>query len=379
MESSSKTRKKVLMLIPAESASGGIKHYYSVLKGRFNIPVEYMHRGARNWPYREGKITELKRIITDLYTFYRKVNPEEYSLVQTSTSFGWFSLIRDGVYLFVARRKGIKTIAFYRGWSDKVQRRLERRGLWFYKRIFMNVSASIALSEKVASTLRGWGFTNPIYIETTLFDESLLTGINIDQHLQSKSARSKTELNVLFLARVEKEKGIFEALKAVRLLQESNPEKRINFTIAGSGRADEEIKTTIADLGLENVNILGHVSGDEKRDAYLHADCYLFPTYREGMPNSILEAMAFGLPVISRPVGSIPEIVKKENGFLSDSYEPKIFSSFLQQLLDNRQLQSEMSVINSNFAKQNFYSEVVLRRLEKIYSEVVDGTTDTGA
>ncbi len=373
------SRKKILLLVPAESASGGIKHYYHVLKSKFNLPVEYAYRGARNWPYHESKYTEIKRMITDYRAFYKLLKSGEYGLIQTSTSFGWAALIRDGIYILLARSLGVKTMVFYRGWNDKVRVKLEKRGLNFYKRVFLKTDVTLTLSQEVKDRLIGWGYSNPIHIETTLFDESLLEGVNIDEHLGQKAKSNQTRFNILFLARIEKEKGIFEALNAVKLLQLNNSGKEIHFTIAGSGRSDEKIQGTIKELGLKNVSVLGHVSGEAKKNAYLQADCYLFPSYREGMPNSILEAMAFGLPIVSRPVGSIPEIVKKENGFLSESYEPEVFADFLQQLLDNPQLQSEMSVINSNFAKQNFYSEMVLKRLEKIYSEVLNGTTDTGA
>lgn len=371
--------KKILLLVPAESASGGVKHYFQVLKSRFTLPVEYGFRGARNWPYRESTFAELKRMATDYYTFYKKAKSGEYAVVQTNTSFGWGALIRDGIYLLIARRQGLKTIVFYHGWNDKVRLSLEKRGLGIYKSVFLKADASITLSEDVKQKLIGWGYQNPIYVETTLVDELLLDGIDIDLHLQQKNNTPTALFRILFLGRVEKEKGIFEALEAVSQLQKANPEKQISFVIAGSGRADNEIAEVVSALGLKNVSILGYVSGKAKTDAFLNTDCYLFPSYREGMPNSILEAMAFGLPIISRPVGSIPEIIHKENGFLSESFEPQVFAEFLQQLLDNRSLQSEMSVINSNFAKENYYSSQVLKRLEKIYQEVGYGATDTRA
>ncbi len=373
------SKKKILLLVPAESASGGIKHYYQVLKSKFTLPVEYVHRGARNWPYHEGKFAETKRIFTDYLSFYRKLKTGEYCMIQTSTSFGWAALFRDGIFILIAKSLGVKTVVFYRGWNDKVRVKLEKRGLGLFKIAFFKTDATLTLSNEVKQKLLDWGYKKPIHVETTLFDESLLDGIDIDQHLSSKFNSKKNGFNILFLARVEKEKGIFEAIRAIKTLQEKNPEQNISFTLAGSGRAEEEITQLVAEMEVKNVSILGHVQGATKRDAYLAADCYLFPTYREGMPNSILEAMAFGLPIISRPVGSIPEIVKTENGFLSDSLEPAVFAEFLQQLVDNPALRKEMSFINGNFAKQNFYSSQVLQRLEKIYQEVGYGATDTRA
>jgi len=369
---------RIIVLVPGETASGGIKHYYKVLKGKFRLPVEYIYRGARNWPYHESRYTEIKRMISDYWAFYQKLKTGRYALVQTSTSFGWAALIRDGIYILIARRFGVKTIVFYRGWNDEVRKRLEKRGIALFKKVFFKTDATIALSQEIKTRLIDWGYKNPIHIETTLFDESLMKGVDIDRHLKEKENRPKNRFNVLFLARVEKEKGIFEALRAMEIVQRNNPNIHMTFTIAGSGRAEKELAAQLAKQSLSGMEMLGHVDGETKRDAYLNADCYLFPSYREGMPNSVLEAMAFGLPIVSTPVGSIPEIVTEQAGFLADTLDSETFAAHIQTLIDNADTRARMSAYNSNYAKQHFYSDRVLERLEKIYNETTHTRTQIG-
>ena len=64
---------KVLILSPAETADGGIKNYYQVLKDYFSIPVYYQYRGAREWPYRGSSFFEGLRLIKDYISYFINV------------------------------------------------------------------------------------------------------------------------------------------------------------------------------------------------------------------------------------------------------------------------------------------------------------------
>src|SRR3712207_2970921 len=84
----------------------------------------------------------------------------------------------------------------------------------------------------------------------------------------------------------------------------------------------------------------GYVRGADKIAALRTADVYLFPTeYGEGLPISILEAMAMQLQVVTRPVGGIADFfVDGEMGFVSDSVDPTVFADLVERLIDDRQL-----------------------------------------
>jgi glycosyltransferase involved in cell wall biosynthesis len=118
--------------------------------------------------------------------------------------------------------------------------------------------------------------------------------------------------------------------------------------------------------------VLGHVSGTAKAKAFLEADIYLFPSYSEGMPNSVLEAMSFGLPIVATTVGGIPFIVENGvNGFTTTERTPEILAGLLQQLINDKNLRYSMGIANSEKAKEAFYSDKVVQRMEQIYTRLL--------
>jgi glycosyltransferase involved in cell wall biosynthesis len=362
--------KRILIVVPGEFADGGINNYFKTLKDRFNLPIDYVYRGARYWPFRSGFLAETKRIITDLNIYYLKLKSNKYDIVQTNTSLGWASVIRDGLYLLLAQKRKIKTIVFYRGWDINFEKALNKFGLFLFKRIFFKTEVSIVLSAKFKSTLISWGYLKEIVVETTLFDESLLKGIDIKNHIQQKFSKKRDSFTILFLARLERKKGIYEAIETFKLLKVNN-KNSIKFIIAGSGKEYNNVKKTISEQKITDIDLIGHVEGISKVNALLNGDLYLFPTYSEGMPNSILEALAFGLPIVTRSVGAIPEIIDSRNGFHTDSYDPRIFANYIQSLIDDQTIRYQIASTNVLYAKNKFYSSSVLNRIEKIYNKML--------
>ncbi len=134
---------------------------------------------------------------------------------------------------------------------------------------------------------------------------------------------------VLFLGNLIPSKGLDDLLQAIPgvVTRSSN----VLFRLCGYGDA-ERIRRIIAERGLENfVELLGKISDDEKYRQFLSADIYTLPSYFEGMPGSILEAMAAGLPVIATEVGGIPEqVIDGETGYL---IQPGDVSSLTERLV----------------------------------------------
>jgi glycosyltransferase involved in cell wall biosynthesis len=371
------TAHKILLLVPAESASGGIKNYFSVLKDEFTLPVEYMIRGARTWPHRKGPVAELKRFRSDYRAFKHKLATGDYSLVQTSTSLGLFSVIRDGLYIRKASKNGLKTVVFFRGWNKNFERKLENYFLRLFRTFFFRADLFIVLSPDFKQKLQQWGYKKEILVETTLIDQKLLEGIDLEAHMAAKNASGKN-INILFLARTEIAKGLYEAIESFRIVRKNNPNHTVTLTIAGDGKEWDNMNRYLADNGVENVFVAGHVSGPAKAKAFLDADIYLFPSYSEGMPNSVLEAMSFGLPVVATTVGGIPFIIENGiNGFTTPEAAPEILAGLVQRLIDNKDLRHSMGIANSLKAKEAFYSDKVVRRMEQIYTRLLQDNKHT--
>jgi glycosyltransferase involved in cell wall biosynthesis len=116
-------------------------------------------------------------------------------------------------------------------------------------------------------------------------------------------------LRLIYIGRLVREKGVFEALDAIAQLHRSG--HRLQFDIAGGGKAEEELRKRVITLGLDQVvHFHGPVFGNEKTRLWQNADVLVFPSYSEGLPYSLLEAMAAGTPAITCPVGAIPDVVQ---------------------------------------------------------------------
>ena len=114
------------------------------------------------------------------------------------------------------------------------------------------------------------------------------------------------------------------------------------------------------------------MSGQEKKELLETANIFCFPSYGEGMPNVVIEAMAFGLPVVTRRVGGLADFFKDgEHGFFTTSKDPIIFADFIEKLLVNQQLYEEISLNNYQYARSNFLASCAAKRLEEIYRSVL--------
>ncbi|QIL77334.1 glycosyltransferase family 4 protein [Hymenobacter sp. HDW8] len=121
----------------------------------------------------------------------------------------------------------------------------------------------------------------------------------------------------LFLGRLGQRKGVYDLLKAVEDLKNKHPQTNLRFYLAGDGEI-EQVQQLIEAKGLiEQVKVLGWMGDEEKRHWLQQADTMVLPSYNEGLPMSILEAMAGGKIIISSRVGGIPDLVTEGvNGFL---------------------------------------------------------------
>ncbi len=133
-------------------------------------------------------------------------------------------------------------------------------------------------------------------------------------NLPEASDRDRQEgepLNILFVARFAKNKGIHILLDCVRELNAAGDQ--FQFNLAGKGPLFEYYRSKFA---FPNVNFLGFVPDEDLFDLYKTNDLFIFPTLFEGMPTVILEAMSYALPVIGTDTGAIPELVDDTNGVL---------------------------------------------------------------
>jgi glycosyltransferase involved in cell wall biosynthesis len=357
---------KVLILHPDFKETGGVGQYYGKLKGKFTIPIEHYIVGKR--PGEKGPWMRIYRSVFDYFRFIKRLANNQIEIVHANPSLDPKSLLRDGIFLLSARIMQRKTILFIRGWSKAFELKMERRGLWIFKVLYGKVNALIVLSAEFKKKLETWGFRQPIYLEVTIADDNALEGFDIHQTLSDRLKSEKWR--VLFISRIFKSKGIYETIKAVSILRTKYP--AIELIVAGEGGELESVKSFVQELALPNVLFTGFIRGEEKKNILKRAHILSFPSYYgEGLPNTIIESMAFGLPVVTRPVGGIADFFRnEEHGFATTSKDPEVIAGFMERLLLDQELYRRISLFNYKYAQSKFLSSQAAKRLEEIYKSL---------
>lgn len=185
------------------------------------------------------------------------------------------------------------------------------------------------------------------------------------EHVQNSS------LKLLFLGHVTEKKGVFDLLKVLASDREQFKHK-VKVTIGGIGEV-ERLEKTISDNHFNgDVNFAGWVNGNQKAELLSNCDVYVLPSYFEGLPISILEAMSYGKPVISTNVGGIPEIVKPGfNGWLFQPGDHQALNNIIREAMDNKELLKQYGN-NSLSISKNYTPDSVFQSLNDLYKQVLN-------
>lgn len=172
--------------------------------------------------------------------------------------------------------------------------------------------------------------------------------------------------NVLFFGQFTQEKGFPELLDAMQLVSRVVPKCRL--VCAGTGDPTEALRQ-IASRNLESsVDLHTWVEGSDKYRLLKQATLFVLPSHFEGMPMSILEAMALGIPVIATRVGGIPDMITHgQEGLLVQPGDGAGLGQAIVALLNNPRLRATMSVACQKKFQHAFSDRVVLPQLELLF------------
>ena len=162
-------------------------------------------------------------------------------------------------------------------------------------------------------------------------------------------------------------KGHFELIQATAKVVDQGYDVYVRFVGDGSLRSYLESKSV--QLGIRNrITFVGRLAGsDSVREELINADLLVFPTKAEGLPRSVIEAMAVGLPCISTPVAGIPELLDAD-----DLFDPMNIDGFANRIIEfisNPKLMEEKSI--RNIIKAREYSEdILVKRRNEYYKRL---------
>lgn len=336
---------KVLILTNPLNHEGGVVNYYNLFFKHFEsdvISLKHGSIGSRAYLFYHPILKLF------LYPFYyvfdviiyvlKLVFDRQIKVVQVSPSLIPVPLIRDGFLVVLAKILGKKVVVFYRGWKLPILKTLNKKPNLrrLFNWVFQKNTQQVVLASSFKNDLLE---LNPkklshIMVTTTSIDKTEI--VKLKNNLDSKI------INVLFLGRIQNLKGIEELINAIIFLHQNQELDRFNFTIVGHENKTGYINTLIETLQRNNVpkekvSFLGRVTGKEKFQLYGNHDVYVLPSYTEGCPNSLLEALASGLFCITTPVGALTDlIISKENGLLVNVKDSKCLFEALQYCHSNK-------------------------------------------
>jgi glycosyltransferase involved in cell wall biosynthesis len=245
----------------------------------------------------------------------------------------------------------VKLIAFSRGWTS------ENIKILLYtlldKTIIRFADKIVAVSHSQARKLRKIHIPKSkiivIHNAVTLSNENEYT---IQTNIRDELGVDSSKYIILTAGRLSPEKGHEDLLVALSKLPDKND---IILLLAGDGPLKTQLESKAEDLSLsEHVKFLGFRS--DLYSLYQQVDLFVLPSHSEGLPNVILEAMFFQVPVISTDVGGVAEIIENNlNGLVVPSHDPENLSKAIQEMKNNNKLAINF-VANANTTLQRKFS-----------------------
>jgi len=183
------------------------------------------------------------------------------------------------------------------------------------------------------------------------------------------------EIRILYLGLINEKKGIFDLIPVISKICEEIG--NIRLIVGGVGEV-ERMCQEIGHHGIsDHVEYQGWLEPEDRDNLLSTVDILVLPSYIEGMPMTILEAMSFGIPVVSTRVGGVPDIViDGETGFLIEPGNLEQLHNKLSILAQDYALRRKLGLKGRSAIEERHTIDVSIRRIEAIYESLIKGTSE---
>lgn len=349
-------KNKLLMVAPSFAFRGGIARVTLNYKmgGLFNQKIQYLPSII------EGpRIIKFMFTLKQLFLFLFKLFFQKYSLIHIHTS-SYLSFYRKSFFILVAKLTGKKIILhihpthFYKF----ILNSRSFRKFWIYN-VLKLCDSFIVLTTDMQTKMEKIFPTKTIHI--------LPNPVSVSDFNNSQINMRRDNV-LLYLGTFFREKGVYDLISAASLILEEIPNMEI---ILCGDKGKSKLKKEIKKIGLDGkIQVKKWVGGLQKKQLLNESTAIILPSYTEGIPNVILEAMSSGVPIIATPVGGVPSILEDEKNCLffkpGDILDLKIK---VIRMFRNTALQNE--IIRNNYIKvKSFDTSVIIDKLKGIYKNL---------
>lgn len=179
----------------------------------------------------------------------------------------------------------------------------------------------------------------------------------------------KKKNEILFSGTLYEGKGYRDLIRAFGKIANRFPDWKLVFAGNGEVQLGKDIATECGIL--DQCVFLGWVSGDQKDKAFREASIFCLPSYAEGFPMAVLDAWAYGLPVITTPVGGIPDVAKDgENMLLFNPGDVDALAVQLERMITDDALRVRITEASKDFAANKFNVNTINKQLGDLYAEL---------
>ncbi len=358
---------KILILIPNPKLPGGVNIYIRLISKELDgkkFEIKYFVIGTTGLLFKDlifypllilVQIIRLNKILKDFRPDIVHINP----------SLTYIIIIRDFLFLKIIKKRGYPVLFFIHGWQEKISKKFENIIFKnYFKKRFEMADAIVVLANQFKDKLLALGVSpHKIYVSSTMVES--------EKYLP-EDKKFSSPYKVLFCAYMIKEKGPYELLNAVPFVLEKYNDT--SFIFVGVGKELEKLKRKTKEMGIEkNVIFTGYKTGNEKIEFFKKAHIFVLPSYREGFPTVILEAMSAGAVLVYNPVGGlIDTLTDGKNGYKLKSIlpDPNEIAEKIIRLMDNQEIMIKMSENNINEAKQKYDTKILIEKIENIYQMI---------
>lgn len=357
---------RVLMIGPEPWVGGGISAVTGMILDS-DLPsrcqLTYLAEGTRS-----GPSVKLRRWFSALAREAALLTRRQVDVVHLQVG-GGSSFYRHAVYLALARLAG-RPVLFHwhipgdaRASTEVTHERNPVRN-WLTRVVLRSATAVLVLSP-------AWQTALATLVPAASGRERL---ISLPNPVDCAAIRppddpgQRSQSAVLFLGDFSPRKGVRDLLAAAPAVLKRHPDAR--FVVTG-GAPPDGVSALAEGLGA-SVEFAGWVRGEQKLALLREAALLALPSYAEGVPIAVLEAMAAGLPVVTTPVGGVPDLVEDgRNGFLVTPGDVAGLAAAIGKLLDDPALRESMGALNRQQVTAEHAVPLYVDRLIALYGSAV--------
>lgn len=348
----------MLLLGPSRDAISGVTtHVNALLDSRLagEFALEHFQVGSEG--RNEGAAARLLRLAASPFALAAAVLRRGAAVVHLNTSLNAKAWWRDLVYLLVAKACGARVVMQVHGGA------LERF-VFVLRAALRWPDAVVVLSRREHESWRRLVPRQNITV--------LPNGIDCAPYLRYKrSAPAPGEpLRIVYIGRLVPAKGLTETIEALALARSNGV--AVHLVIAGGGPEQPRLRALVREFNLEReVSFAGATLGEDKALLLSQADVLCLPSYSEGLPYALLEAMAAGVVPIVTPVGAIPDVVQEGvHGVLVPTRDCDAIAEAIAALSRDRALLARMSAACRKRIAGGYSIERVAGGFANLYSSL---------